>query len=62
VDTDRGSPQTAGAIAMNPGIAASLGGEVRVAWQDSRSGPFRNTFVRASHDGDDWAERSTSRM
>ena len=37
---------------MNPGIAASLGGEVRVAWQDSRSGPFRwNTFVRASHDG-----------
>ena len=27
-------------------------GEVRVAWQDSRNGPFRwNTFVRASHDG-----------
>ena len=37
---------------MNPGIAASSGGEVRVAWQDSRNGPFRwNTFVRASHDG-----------
>jgi hypothetical protein len=46
------STKTAGAVAMNPGIAASLGGEVRVAWQDSRSGPFRwNTFVRASHDG-----------
>ena len=33
-------------------IAATPAGEVRVAWQDSRNGPFRwNTFVRASHDG-----------
>ena len=37
---------------MNPGISATAAGEVRVAWQDSRNGPFRwNTFVRASHDG-----------
>jgi hypothetical protein len=41
-----------GAVATNPGITATPGGEVRVAWQDSRDGPFRwNTFVRASHDG-----------
>ncbi len=46
------STTTRGAVAMNPGIAAASGGEVRVAWQDSRRGPFRwNTFVRASHDG-----------
>jgi hypothetical protein len=39
-------------VAMNPGITAGVNGEVRVAWQDSRNGPFRwNTFVRASHDG-----------
>ena len=41
-----------GAVAMNPGIAATPVGEVRVGWQDSRNGKFRwNTFVRASHDG-----------
>ena len=41
-----------GVVAMNPGITAGASGEVRVAWQDSRKGPFRwNTFVRASHDG-----------
>ena len=46
------STMTAGAVAMNPGITATSGGEVRLAWQDSRNGPFRwNTFVRASHDG-----------
>jgi hypothetical protein len=40
-----------GAVAMNPGIAATPAGEVRVGWQDSRKGAFRwNTFVRASHD------------
>jgi hypothetical protein len=40
-----------GAVAMNPGIAAMPGGEVRIAWQDSRNGPSRwNTFVRVSHD------------
>lgn len=39
-------------VATNPGITAGVDGEVRVAWQDSRNGPFRwNTFVRASHDG-----------
>lgn len=49
---DRLSAKTPGVVAMNPGITAGENGEVRVAWQDSRNGPFRwNTFVRASHDG-----------
>jgi hypothetical protein len=49
-----------GVVAMNVGIAATPGGEVRVAWQDSRAGPFRwNTFVRSSHDGGRTWDRAT---
>lgn len=46
------SPRVPGLVAMNPASIGADGGEIRVAWQDSRNGPFRwNTFVRMSHDG-----------
>jgi hypothetical protein len=53
---ERLSVKTPGVVAMNAGITAGANGEVRIAWQDSRNGPFRwNTFVRASHDaGASW--------